>query len=313
MTTKVTSLVLANTAVTSGNYGGSTQIPSLNIDAQGRVTFAANNAVSGISVSSGQVTGLATSATTDTTNASNITSGTLPSGRLTGTYSISVSGNAGTVTNGFYTTSSFNLGTTSIAVNRASGSQTLTGINIDGNANTAVYSGTQAITVRDETIATTAFVRSIVPTGVILMWSGSIVSIPNGWVICDGTNSTPDLRNRFIVGAGSTYAVAATGGSADAIVVSHTHTGSTSTASLTGNVYGISETFASGGGAADGVFTKGGSYSVNLTPVQNDPGNGGSFSIDASHNHTFTTASAGSSGTNANLPPYYALAYIMKL
>ena len=66
-------------------------------------------------------------------------------------------------------------------------------------------------------IATTEFVRNIIPTGVIVMWSGSIASIPTGWLICDGTNGTPDLRNRFIVGAGSTYSVAGTGGSAAAI------------------------------------------------------------------------------------------------
>jgi hypothetical protein len=323
MTTKVTSLVLSNTTVASGNYGGLTQIPSLNIDAQGRVTFAANNAVSSISISSGQVTGLASSATTDTTNASNITSGTLGSARLTGTYSISVSGNAGTVTNGVYTTGDQTIGGTKTF------SSTITG-SITGNAGTAtsatsatnVVSGgtiasnvtgtTQSVGTNNTTIATTAFVRSIVPAGVILMWSGSIASIPSGWLICDGNNSTPDLRNRFIVGAGSTYAVGATGGSADAIVVSHTHTASSSTASLTGNVYGISESFRSGGGAADGVFTKGGSYNVNLTPVGNDPGDGGQFSMDASHSHTISVSSTGSPGTNANLPPYYALAYIMK-
>ena len=77
-------------------------------------------------------------------------------------------------------------------------------------------------------IATTAFVTTAtaaaVPTGVIVMWSGSIASIPSGWYLCNGSNGTPDLRNRFVVGAGSTYAVDATGGSADAIVVSHTHT-----------------------------------------------------------------------------------------
>ena len=41
-----------------------------------------------------------------------------------------------------------------------------------------------------------------IPTGAILLWSGSTGSIPSGFVICDGTNSTPDLRDRFIVGAG---------------------------------------------------------------------------------------------------------------
>jgi hypothetical protein len=67
-----------------------------------------------------------------------------------------------------------------------------------------------------------------IPTGVIFLWSGSIASIPSGFALCDGTSGTPDLRNRFIVGAGSTYAVNATGGSADAIVVSHNHTATSS-------------------------------------------------------------------------------------
>ena len=53
---------------------------------------------------------------------------------------------------------------------------------------------------------------SAVPAGGIIMWSGSIASIPAGYVICDGTNGTPDLRDRFVVGSGSTFAVGNTGG-----------------------------------------------------------------------------------------------------
>jgi len=60
--------------------------------------------------------------------------------------------------------------------------------------------------------------------GMIIIWSGSIGSIPTGWVLCDGTNATPDLRNRFVIAAGSTYAVGATGGSADSTLPTHTHT-----------------------------------------------------------------------------------------
>jgi len=52
----------------------------------------------------------------------------------------------------------------------------------------------------------------MLPTGIITLWYGSIVSIPAGWVICDGNNGTPNLRDKFIVGAGSTYAVGANGG-----------------------------------------------------------------------------------------------------
>ena len=57
------------------------------------------------------------------------------------------------------------------------------------------------------------------PRGIISLWYGSIANIPAGWQICDGTNGTPDLRDNFIVGAGSTYAVDASGGD-----VAHTHT-----------------------------------------------------------------------------------------
>jgi microcystin-dependent protein len=169
---------------------------------------------------------------------------------------------------------------------------------------TTTLTGTTAAptpsTTDDSTkIATTAFVRDIIPTGVILMWSGSIATIPAGWVLCDGNNSTPDLRNRFIVGAGSTYSVAGTGGSADAIVVSHTHTGTTgamnSNATHSHTYLGVSNP--SGSGVGDRM-------SVAVTRTTD------AANID--HTHNFTTGSTGSSGTNANLPPYYALAYIMK-
>ena len=56
-------------------------------------------------------------------------------------------------------------------------------------------------------------------SGIICLWSGSIASIPAGWALCNGANGTPDLRDKFIVGAGSTYAVGASGGA-----VNHTHT-----------------------------------------------------------------------------------------
>lgn len=145
-------------------------------------------------------------------------------------------------------------------------------------------------------IATTAFVRDIVPTGVIVMWSGSIASIPTGWLICDGTNGTPDLRNRFIVGAGSTYSVAGTGGSADAIVVSHTHT---ATVTDPGHFHAVPEStqlLNSGNGFATGVTAT--ARTVN--------------SASKTTGITVANSTEGSSGTNANLPPYYALAYIMK-
>ena len=135
-----------------------------------------------------------------------------------------------------------------------------------------------------------------IPAGGIFLWSGSIGSIPAGYVLCNGSNGTPDLRDRFVVGAGSTYAVDATGGSANAIVVTHTHT-ATSTDSghthsyVTPGTYNVGGTTGAGGVAADQTTSSTASSTANITT---------------------TVASSGTSGTNANLPPYYALCYIMK-
>jgi hypothetical protein len=140
--------------------------------------------------------------------------------------------------------------------------------------------------------------------GMIILWSGSSASIPSGWLLCDGSSSTPDLRNRFVVGATSTYAVGATGGSADAVVVSHTHTADNAT--LTGSINGTLNTtrFSSPTGIISGSnTTTADSGTSSTTGFQ-------TLSINATHTHTIN--SAGSSGTNANLPPYYALCYIMK-
>lgn len=63
--------------------------------------------------------------------------------------------------------------------------------------------------------------------GLIALWSGSIASIPEGWHLCDGDEGTPDLRDRFVVGAGDSYAVAETGGD-----IEHNHTGSSGTSSF---------------------------------------------------------------------------------
>jgi len=153
--------------------------------------------------------------------------------------------------------------------------------------------------------ATTAFVQSIAgtsfPSGGIIMWNGSVGSIPAGWVLCNGSSGTPDLRSRFVVGAGSTYAVGATGGSADATLVSHDHTFSGTTGSVGDHNHSMpgSSTGSGGSGAFENRNPSG-------TKQTGDAGG---------HDHSFsgTTSSQGSSGTNANLPPYYALCYIMKL
>jgi len=97
----------------------------------------------------------------------------------------------------------------------------------------------------------------MVPIGGIIAWSGAIAAIPSNYALCDGNNGTPNLRDRFVIGAGTTYAVGATGGTAWPL------------------------------------------YNVEL-------GNpGGMTGVDAVSGLTSTSSDP--------LPPYYALAYIMRL
>jgi len=171
---------------------------------------------------------------------------------------------------------------------------------------------TAAVGTDSTQIATTAFVRDIVPSG---------------------TSGTPDLRDRFIVGAGSTYAVAATGGAntvtLDATQIpSHTHTFSGSTSAAGSHSH-------SGSTSTNGAHTHGmvaAAYpdtfnSTQYVPSNTVVGNFGyrdwtdgnhshSLSINAVGDHTHsvsgTTAGAGGGAAHENRPPYFALAYIMK-
>ena len=121
-------------------------------------------------------------------------------------------------------------------------------------------------------------------------------SIPSGWVLCNGSNSTPDLRDKFVIGAGNSYAVNGTGGSANAVVVSHTHT---ATVTDPGHLHTYLENT-----QAEYIGT--GNLQQN---VFNDQTRNTST---ASTGITVANSTEGVSGNNANLPPYYALCYIMK-
>lgn len=166
------------------------------------------------------------------------------------------------------------------------------------------------------------------PVGGIIMWSGSIASVPSGWALCNGQNGTPDLRNRFIVGAGDQYAVAATGGNVSTTLVeanlpAHTH-------SIT-----ASGTTASAGDHSHSINDPGHTHSIGFSspagwqgPWQVLNGNdsfkettrsftGISINNAGAHTHTVTVSgTSGSTGSGTsfeNRPPYYALAYIMKV
>jgi len=153
---------------------------------------------------------------------------------------------------------------------------------------------TQSANDNSTKVATTAYVAAVIPSGVIVIWSGSAGAIPSGWNLCNGSNGTPDLRDRFVVGAGSTYAVGNTGGTKDAIVVSHSHSISDS-----GHSHDVRIPSRAVGNNATALYST--SDGSTKSTVTSDSANTG-ISIN----------STGDSGTNANLPPYYALCYIQK-
>jgi hypothetical protein len=153
---------------------------------------------------------------------------------------------------------------------------------------------TQSANDNSTKVATTAYVAAVIPSGVIVIWSGSAGAIPSGWNLCNGSNGTPDLRDRFVVGAGSTYAVGNTGGTKDAIVVSHSHSITDS-----GHAHDVRIPSRTVGNNATALYsTSDGSTKSTVTSESANTG----ISIN----------STGDSGTNANLPPYYALCYIQK-
>lgn len=164
----------------------------------------------------------------------------------------------------------------------------------------------------------------LMPAGIILMWSGNINSIPDGWQLCDGSNGTPDLRNRFIVGAGASYNVGNNGGSNTKNTSNdgnHDH-GGTQGHSLTigqipahGHDLVISRRSISGG-ATGGALPN----SSLLTAARNfnfDTGRLGGTNVSntgGGNSHSHGISNSGNHRHSVDVrPPYYALAYIQKI
>jgi len=126
-------------------------------------------------------------------------------------------------------------------------------------------------------------VAESIPSGVITMWGGSIADIPDGWTLCDGTDGTPDLQDRFVVGAGNQYSTDNTGGENSVQLTvdempSHSHNATFPLQSASGN-------------------ERNGADETDFNMVD--------FSVNVS--------STGGDQAHENRPPYYALAYIQKL
>lgn len=130
------------------------------------------------------------------------------------------------------------------------------------------------------------FINPGVPSGAIILYSGS--TIPDAWVLCDGNNGTPDLTDRFVIGAGKNYQVNDTGGEVEHVLTvdelpEHNHT-------LSGDSIINSKT--------NGTVTI---------------GVGGYFTTTSKFETLNTTDIIGNGNAHNNMPPYYALYYIMKI
>jgi microcystin-dependent protein len=193
-----------------------------------------------------------------------------------------------------------------------------------GDVTAGVAKVTQAVTNNTNTnYATTEFVHNILPKGVILMWSGTIATVPTGWALCNGNTVsgvvTPDLRNKFIVGADADVSSVAkstvsgtalqTGGTADAVVVSHSHS-----VIDTGHSHFIANTTDAGGTTTTNISS---SLTLNRANGAEYHLQGSSTAATVGPTSTSTTgisiSTQGETGTGKNLPPFYALAYIIKV
>lgn len=125
-----------------------------------------------------------------------------------------------------------------------------------------------------------------IPSGGIIAYSGEAETIPEGWAVCDGENGTPDLRGRFILGVSETHPMGETGGEEEVTLTveqmpKHTH------------VYRLAK----------------GGKSIVSSSVGNNTG----YPYLSNANDLENVGEKGSNQPHPNMPPYYALIYIMKL
>ncbi len=185
-----------------------------------------------------------------------------------------------------------------------------------GSSNTTATSIVDTIgaTMTDTTLPTSKAVRDLVnqtmPIGSIIMWSGGTsnpkIDMPTGWALCDGNNGTPDLRNRFVLGKG-TQNVGATGGSATVTLTTdqipaHSHGAST------GNAGSHNHTTTTGH-PTKGNISYYGSGNENLLGSNDSTTTGAA----GDHSHSVTVSNTGGGAAHDNMPPYYVLAYIMRV
>jgi hypothetical protein len=213
-----------------------------------------------------------------------------------------------------------------------------------GNNNTNTFVATTCVDPTNvyntsTDLVSAEFIHTLLPFGSVIMWYGKAANVPSGWAICDGTQGTPDLTNRFVIGASTdditTHEPATTvvnpaststfGGTSTSIVVEHNHIASFTGAQMTPHAHdviikdtGHVHNFDVASSNSPGPYAVGGVGSIANAGVGIDTGYTGITAVTTATGAgvttgTVTIANSGVSGVGANLPPYRALYYIMKI
>ena len=335
-------LSVSNLVVAGGSISGlsllsvGTLVATNFSSANAQITGGFARNLANISATTGQLTNFSTSNIQATGgsvyNLSNVTA--------TNTQTTNFSSGNAIITGGSTTGLTAVSATTAQANNFSSANAQITGGNVSnagGSNNTFTTANllnstatTKAYSDSSTAIATTAFVQNVLPRGMIVMWGGLVGAIPTGWQLCDGSNSTPDLRGQFIVGAGGTYTTGNTGGASSITLTTGNLPAHTHLASLTGatdqngshnhtvidpghihslpSVFNQSypNSFVAGYGGAGQVVSQTGSATTGI-----------SLALSPTHSHNVTlTGNVGSTGSGQSIdtrPPFYALCYIQKM
>ena len=286
--------------------------------------------VNGIMKANGSGSVSAATAGTDYENALTFSA---PISRSTNTISLGTVG----VANGGTGQTSFTNG--QLLIGNTTGN-TLTKTTLTAGTGISITNGGGSITIN---------ATASVPSGVIVMWSGTIATIPTGWALCNGTNGTPNLIDKFILSVNPSENPGSTGGAhsyslAVANLPAHSHTGTTNNTTPSLIFTGTSGTTSSNGeGTVQNILIDDASGTIPVTitsgtiSITNGTRNRswGGISGNAmkklnianhthtltpagtisggSHNHSFTTDNTGSGSAIDNRPAFYKLAFIMKL
>jgi len=173
-------------------------------------------------------------------------------------------------------------------------------------ANTGGTLNTHALTVNGNlTVPAPAKIAGYgtIPLKGIIMWSGSIVDIPDGWALCDGNNTTPDLRGKFIVGAGGVdYAVNAQGGTTNVTLTTN---------QIPAHGHAYEDGYYIEKDESGNLYPAGGSRTK--LPSSVTGANGTDNDNNYMYHRPMTTDPTGGTASHENRPPYYALCYIMRI